>query len=98
MRTFSAIFTTRHGKEPCGHNHLTPTAAKECGHKHLNIPMKSSRVGVTVWMLGVRIKASDGKPISKADWKLSSADVRKANFDEWVGDIREYLATEADKK
>ena len=79
MRTFSAILATRDGNTECGHNHLTPTTASNCGKKNDVV---------------LSVAASDGKPITDADWLLTTADVRAANFNEWVEDIKEYYAEE----
>jgi hypothetical protein len=70
----------------CGHKHLTPAAALRCGRKNLN----------PAWTLA--IKASDNQPITKADWKLTTAAVREINWQEMFEATKEYMAEEQAKK
>lgn len=83
MRTYKAV-RTEEGRDPvrCGHNHHTASAAYRCAHKKLPHFTVAS------------IEASDGQPVTLADFDVAETDYREENWNGWVEDIAEYLAVD----
>ncbi len=84
-RTYTAVVKKEGRKKGvrCGHNHHTASAAHRCGGKNRE------------HFALLTIEASDGSDVTLADFAVTEAECREANWKEWMADIAEYLAVDA---